>query len=115
MALSETQLEFDKSTATFDFSEIDGSVYQISGSRHKMVKIGTSYNDLKIAPKTSRKSFIEHDYEMSASGVRIGNFFWIFGGIDENQAIAWGKFMPIRKSMLFHMKKLSWLTGMYLT
>ena len=82
MAVSETPLEFDNSTATFEFMDMDGSVYQISGFEHKMVKIGTGFNDLRIAPKTSRTS-LEKDltnYDVSASGVRIGNFFWIFGG-----------------------------------
>ena len=118
LAVSETPLEFDNSTATFEFVDMDGSVYQISGFDHKMVKIGTGSNDLRIAPKTSRKS-LEKDltnYDISASGVRIGDFFWILGGRLGDDKISWGKHMENRKSALFHIKKLSWLRGKdYLT
>ena len=115
LAISETPLEFGNSTATFEFGDKDGSVYQISGSYHKMVKIGTSINDLRIAPKTSRKSLEKdlrnYDYDVSASGVRIGDYFWIFGGRLGDEKIAWGKEMENKKSILFHIKKLSWIRG----
>ena len=80
-----------------------------------MVKIGTSINDLRIAPKTSRKSLEKdlrnYDYDVSASGVRIGDYFWIFGGRLGDEKIAWGKEMENKKSILFHIKKLSWIRG----
>ena len=75
LAVSETPLEFDNST--FEFVDMDGTVYQISGFEHKMVKFGTNFNDLRIAQKTHFDKTYNRLHQKSLTTYFLNNFIFL--------------------------------------
>ena len=81
LVLEEDNPAFD-SSLTFFFPEIYQQYYKISPDLNKNVKIYKRLHEERLLPKTSLKISLENVFDYRSTGVRVGQFFWIFGGAE---------------------------------
>ena len=81
LVLEQDNPAFDSSLIFF-FPEIYQQYYKISPDSNKNVKIYKRLHEERLLPKTSLKISLENVFDYRSTGVRVGQFFWIFGGAE---------------------------------
>ena len=79
LVLEEENHEYSPSVSFF-FTETHKKFYKISPDVNKNVKIFDKFYQERILPKTFLPDTIEYYFDHRSTGVRVGQFFWIFGG-----------------------------------
>ena len=68
-------------SVNFFFPQTYKQFYKISPDANTNVKIFNKFYQERILPKTSlHSSMVEYFFDYRSTGVRVGHFFWIFGG-----------------------------------
>ena len=80
LVLEEENPEF-RPSVNFFFPQTYRQFYKISPDANTNVKIFKKFYQERILPKTSlHNSKTEYLFDYRSTGVRVGHFFWIFGG-----------------------------------
>ena len=80
LVLEEENPEF-RPSVNFFFPQTYKEFYKISPDANTNVKIFNKFYQERILPKTSlHGSKTEYFFDYRSTGVRVGHFFWIFGG-----------------------------------